>query len=411
MTGQYAVGRLAAQAFYEQILFSLAQQPRRMLQLFEHILGHHGVDIPEFCQRIVDQTQLRIHKLNTYTLGITAIPSAAKMHAQRIDTDIAPVCAKDVSTALNIYLNSIPRNKLGSEIWSTDWVVKHQTRMRMVALDDDRLQKRRELSARVTQLADQAFDSQRGRCDWDSVVKKFDMPLMECLGLFNASLSSVPVRSLPKFVDWLPNDFPLLKEFVQQFSGTLTTDDQQLVSAFMNVKQANCVMAYSMCIRPRMTTDLFELITSYRDKDMTWKVSHAVKKQYTQHQSVDWARVSESVGLSVHECLEANQFSDGKARWIYDPDTFSWDMANRMTKFIETNYPRPLPVNYTAVSNYMWIERDDCIKMAGLLRGEMTWTEDAVAKVVELRSQGTKYKDIARQLSPNLTARKAFHPG
>ncbi|KAJ1843490.1 hypothetical protein LPJ70_003363, partial [Coemansia sp. RSA 2708] len=110
---------------------------------------------------------------------------------------------------------------------------------RMVALDDDRLQKRRELSARVTQLADQAFDSQRGRCDWDSVVKKFDMPLMECLGLFNASLSSVPVRSLPKFVDWLPNDFPLLKEFVQQFSGTLTTDDQQLVSAFMNVKQAN----------------------------------------------------------------------------------------------------------------------------------------------------------------------------
>ncbi|KAJ2322014.1 hypothetical protein IWW52_000372 [Coemansia sp. RSA 2704] len=418
--------------------------------------------------------QLRIHKLNTYTLGITAIPSAAKMHAQRIDTDIAPVCAKDVSTALNIYLNSIPRNKLGSEIWSTDWVVKHQTRMsdmeQMVALDDYRRQKRRELSARVTQLADRAFDPQRGRCDWASVVKKLDMPLMECLGRFDASLSSVPVRSLPKFVDWLPNDFLLLKEFVQQFPGTLTTDDQQLVSAFMNVKQADCAMAYNMCIRPRMTTELFKLITSYREKGMLWKdihqqipvfaslhtlrcaysqfkakvssgpklatsrvrwtdaetarqrkpklaaehadaVSHAVKKQYTQHQSVDWARVSESVGLSERECLEANQFGDGKARWIYDPDTFSWDMANRMTTFIEVNYPRPLPVNYTAVSNYMWIERDDCIKMAGLLRGEMTWTEDAVAKVVELRNQGTKYKDIARQLSPNLTARKRLRAG
>ncbi|KAJ2393244.1 hypothetical protein H4S02_000319 [Coemansia sp. RSA 2611] len=485
----------------------------------------------------------------------------------------------------------------------------------MVALDDYRRQKRRELSARVTQLADRAFDPQRGRCDWASVVKKLDMPLMECLGRFDASLSSVPVRSLPKFVDWLPNDFLLLKEFVQQFPGTLTTDDQQLVSAFMNVKQADCAMAYNMCIRPRMTTELFKLITSYREKGMLWKdihqqipvfaslhtlrcaysqfkakvssgpklatsrvrwtdaetarvceiirqhhsyrdmcsclrvaecefpdksqqsvrsklkntlrerqgitvaemrqlkalvdeygqdwvqigqtmdvtpekarqiwdqyqqhskltkgwtsreldilrecdearllhlvtlydpraidwatiagdlgravnacklryrqlrkqrkpklaaehadaVSHAVKKQYTQHQSVDWARVSESVGLSERECLEANQFGDGKARWIYDPDTFSWDMANRMTTFIEVNYPRPLPVNYTAVSNYMWIERDDCIKMAGLLRGEMTWTEDAVAKVVELRSQGTKYKDIARQLSPNLTARK-----
>ncbi|KAJ2311571.1 hypothetical protein IWW54_002566 [Coemansia sp. RSA 2705] len=387
----------------------------------------------------------------------------------------------------------------------------------IVALDDDRLQKRRKLSARVTQLADQAFDSQRGRCDWDSVIKKLDMPLMECLGWFDASLSSVPVRSLPKFVDWLPDDFPLLKEFVQQFPGTLTADDQQLVSAFMNVKQADCAMAYNMCIRPRMTTELFELTTSYREQGMPWKdiyqqipvfasvqalpkvysqfkakessgpkpatihvrwtdaetarfheiirqhylhggirsclrvaesefpdisqqsmremkladsteettlrkqrepklaaehadaVSHAVKKQYTHHQSVDWARVSESVGLSERECLEANQFGDGKARWIYDPDTFSWDMANRMTTFIETNYPRPLPVNYAAVSNYMWIEPDDCVKMASLLRGEMTWTEDAVAKVVELRNQGMMYKDIARQLSPKLAAEKASY--
>ncbi|KAJ2392413.1 hypothetical protein H4S02_000798 [Coemansia sp. RSA 2611] len=510
----------------------------------------------------------------------------------------------------------------------------------IVALDDDRLQKQRKLSARVTQLADQAFDSQRGRCDWDSVVKKLDVPLMECLGRFDASLSSVPVRSLPKFVDWLPDDFLLLKEFVQRFPGTLTADDQRLVSAFMNVKQADCVMAYSMCIRPQMTTELSELITSYRDKDMTWKdihqrvpgfasvqaltsvysqfkakvssgpkpatirvrwtdaetarvreiirqhhshgdmrscmrvaksdfpdkplqsiesklyytlrgwqgitvadmervkalvdeygqdwtqvgqvmgvtperaqriwdqsqqhlkatkgwtsreldilrecirddstegttdnksywasddearllhlvtlydpraidwatisselrrnvsacklkyrqlrkqreskmaaehadaVSHAVKKQYTQHQNVNWVWVSESVGLSERECLEANQFGDGKARWIYDPDTFSWDMANRMTKFIETNYPRPLPVNYTAVSNYMWIEPDDCVKMAGLLRGEMTWTKDVLAKVVELRGQGMMYKAIAQQLSPNLTASKvsqAYH--
>ncbi|KAJ2306047.1 hypothetical protein IWW54_004873, partial [Coemansia sp. RSA 2705] len=141
----------------------------------------------------------------------------------------------------------------------------------IVTLDNDRLQKRREQSARVTQLADRAFDSQRGRCDWDSVVKKLDVPLMECLGRFDASLSSVPVRSLPKFVDWLPDDFPLLKKFVQQLPSTLTSDEWRLVSAFMNVKQADCVMAYSMCIRPRMTTELFELMTRYREKGMPWK--------------------------------------------------------------------------------------------------------------------------------------------
>ncbi|KAJ2387395.1 hypothetical protein H4S02_003381 [Coemansia sp. RSA 2611] len=159
----------------------------------------------------------------------------------------------------------------------------------IVALDDDRLQKRRELSARVTQLADQAFDSQRGRCDWDSVVKKLDMPLMECLGLFDASLSSVPVRSLPKFVDWLPNDFLLLKKFVQQLSSMLTADEWRLVSAFMNVKQADCVMAYNMCIRHWMTTELFELITSYREKGMPWKDIHQQIPVFASHNTLQCA--------------------------------------------------------------------------------------------------------------------------
>ncbi|KAJ2274168.1 hypothetical protein GGH14_004181, partial [Coemansia sp. RSA 370] len=89
-------------------------------------------------------------------------------------------------------------------------------------------------------------------------------------------------------------------------------------------------------------------------------------------------------------------------RWIYHPDTFSWDIANRMTSFIKDNYPKPLPVNYTAVSNYMWIEIGDCVKMASLLRGEMTWTDEVIAQVVKLREQGMIYKDIARQLSPAL---------
>ncbi|KAJ2358119.1 hypothetical protein GGF43_001028 [Coemansia sp. RSA 2618] len=192
-TGQYAPGRLAAQAYYEHMLLSLAEQPRRMLQLFEHVLGHHNVDVPEFRHRMVDQTvtlyirhghfagfgffrlerpfirlvnrpwfstaylnrvrprfwalhmflrqrryvprlrlhnkQLRIHKLDIYTMGVTAIPSPAKMKAQKVDLSIAPICTEDIHTALNIFLNSIPRNKLGPGIWSTDWMLKHQTKM------------------------------------------------------------------------------------------------------------------------------------------------------------------------------------------------------------------------------------------------------------------------------------------
>ncbi|KAJ2357642.1 hypothetical protein GGF43_001338, partial [Coemansia sp. RSA 2618] len=135
-------------------------------------------------------------------------------------------------------------------------------------------------------------------------------------------------------------------------------------------------------------------------------VSHEVQRQYEHYQRVDWAAVAKAVGRSERECLEASQFSTDKARWIYDPDTFSWETADRMTLFIEQNYPKPLPVNYTAVSNFMWIDINDCIKMASLLRGEIEWTDEVISKVVELREQGMTYKNIAKQLSPNLTIGK-----
>ncbi|KAJ2120065.1 hypothetical protein IW147_005360 [Coemansia sp. RSA 720] len=140
--------------------------------------------------------------------------------------------------------------------------------------------------------------------------------------------------------------------------------------------------------------------------DHSEAVSHEVQKQYEQQHCVDWTGIAHLLGLTERECLEANQFNTGKARWIYHPDTFSWDMANRMKTFIKDNYPEPLPVNYTAVSNYMWIVMSDCVKMASLLRGEMVWTAETIAKVVKLRKNGMVYKDIARQLSPVLNKSK-----
>ncbi|KAJ2276601.1 hypothetical protein GGH14_003504, partial [Coemansia sp. RSA 370] len=71
-----------------------------------------------------------------------------------------------------------------------------------LAADNARLQKRIEQSARVTQLADRAYDEQRGRCDWESIARDMDMPLIECLRLFDASLSTVPMRSLHNITDW-----------------------------------------------------------------------------------------------------------------------------------------------------------------------------------------------------------------
>ncbi|KAJ2741586.1 hypothetical protein GGI20_005089, partial [Coemansia sp. BCRC 34301] len=118
---------------------------------------------------------------------------------------------------------------------------------------------------------------------------------------------------------------------------------------------------------------------------------------------VDWAQVSQATGLGFRECLEQSQYDIGKARWHYDPDSFSQSMADRMTSFIEEHYPVPTPVNYRAVSNYLWIDLDDCICIHDMLQGKFKWTKAAIERAADLRAQGLTYREIARRLSPTLS--------
>ncbi|KAJ1884027.1 hypothetical protein LPJ66_010812 [Kickxella alabastrina] len=132
-------------------------------------------------------------------------------------------------------------------------------------------------------------------------------------------------------------------------------------------------------------------------------VTREVQQQQKQQLSpgeVDWARVSSATGLSELECLELSQFDEGKAGWKYDMDAFSWDMANRMSGFIESNYPKPLPANFRAVSNFMWIRIEDCIQMHGLLHRKFRWTGARIAQAKSLREQGLSFENIAKRLSP-----------
>ncbi|KAJ1723904.1 hypothetical protein LPJ61_005788, partial [Coemansia biformis] len=131
-----------------------------------------------------------------------------------------------------------------------------------------------------------------------------------------------------------------------------------------------------------------------------------VQRQLSQGHQIDWAQVSQAVGLDVLKCLEICQVDTGKARWVYDPNTFSWEMADRMKAFIADNYPAPATPNFRAVSNYMWINREDCIHMSDMLQGNIVWTDEIKARVVDMRRKGMRYKDIGKQLSPNLSAAK-----
>ncbi|KAJ2830875.1 hypothetical protein GGI24_001801 [Coemansia furcata] len=195
IVGQRHSGGLAAQAYYENLLLTCQRQPRRLLQLFVHLMGHHGVaSAPEFLRRMVNlmvvtylrhgyfrgmgffrlervivrcvvrprfsveylnqmrarfwalhmflrrrkyvprfklyKWQFRAHNNRMYKLQVTAIPSVAKIKAQRISTRVQEkVNPGDIDAAVNIFLRSVPRSLPAAERSSLSWMIKHQTQM------------------------------------------------------------------------------------------------------------------------------------------------------------------------------------------------------------------------------------------------------------------------------------------
>ncbi|KAJ2779383.1 hypothetical protein H4R18_004051, partial [Coemansia javaensis] len=320
--------------------------------------------------------------------------------------------------------------------------------------------------ARVTECADQAYDAERGRIDWEAVAAELRLPLIGCLHMFDASLSAVAVRRLPGPADWSKDDVRAMAGFVADNFGTLAGDIWRMAGVYMNTTEADCLAAYRRLKDAKMTDSVYESIQKLREDGVSWRdihkifpvhknsvvlqsafrrakgicqrvpdtkkpptkwtqaeterireistmtltmhhadaVNQEVQRQYESGLGVDWAAVSRAVGLSEIKCLELCRFSEGKVRWTYDPDTFSQETADRMEAFIAEHYPPPAAPNFNAVSNYMWIDINDCIRMTQLLRGEFEWTDEAKARMIRMRERGMSYKEIARQLSPNLTA-------
>ncbi|KAJ2780889.1 hypothetical protein GGI18_003777, partial [Coemansia linderi] len=137
-------------------------------------------------------------------------------------------------------------------------------------------------------------------------------------------------------------------------------------------------------------------------------VTSEVQRQLGLGGAADWSQVSQATGLELRECLELSQHDDGKPRWHYDPDMPSQAMIGRMTSFIKEHYLVPTPVNYRAVSNFMWIVMEDCIQIHEMAQGKFKWTEANVERAAALRAQGLAYKEVARRLSPVLPAYRVF---
>ncbi|KAJ2627325.1 hypothetical protein IW137_005677, partial [Coemansia sp. RSA 1287] len=121
------------------------------------------------------------------------------------------------------------------------------------------------------QLAGRTYDEQRGRCDWELVARDMGMSLIGCLRLFDPSVSTVPVRSLPNITDWLAEDISTLKSAVSEKFGVVTADEWRLIGVYMNIEQPDCFMAHNICTFSRMTPDMYKAITRHKNDGLKWK--------------------------------------------------------------------------------------------------------------------------------------------
>ncbi|KAJ2709372.1 hypothetical protein H4R19_004288, partial [Coemansia spiralis] len=183
--------------------------------------------------------------------------------------------------------------------------------------------------------------------DWERIGREMDVPpsmaRQEWLK-HQESTNPAPNANRP----WSPDDLAQLQQLAAGYRGAPV--DWWAVGKQLGRHSPACVTMYYALKRPPPARLRHE---------PTDPVSLEVKRQLARGSSVDWEQVSQAVGLDVRQCLELSQIDEGKGRWIYEPDTFSWATAERMKAFIADNYPAPTTANFRAVSNYLWLDMDD----------------------------------------------------
>ncbi|KAJ2109276.1 hypothetical protein GGI16_000792 [Coemansia sp. S142-1] len=195
------------------------------------------------------------------------------------------------------------------------------------------------------------------------------------------------------------NDDTLLK--MTDGLGMNTAVRWELVSKSLGRSVKACQVRVAVVNRSRRHMQVMD------DKESL--VTSEVQRQFESSGAVDWSHVSQETGFSRRECLELGQYDINKVGWQYDPDSFSQGMADRMTSFIKEHYPVPTPVNYRAMSNYMWVAMEDCIRMHDILQGKFKWTRADYEWASALRAQGLTLKEVARHFSPTLTPQNVYN--
>ncbi|KAJ2369081.1 hypothetical protein H4S02_009994, partial [Coemansia sp. RSA 2611] len=102
-------------------------------------------------------------------------------------------------------------------------------------------QKRQQQSALVTRAAERHFDSAVGQYDWEAIAGEVDLPLIECLDLFDVSNSTIkPCSLIETNGGWSTKDMEKLQCFIATNYSESSAIDWKLAGAFMNVDSLEC---------------------------------------------------------------------------------------------------------------------------------------------------------------------------
>ncbi|KAJ2824934.1 hypothetical protein FBU31_003853, partial [Coemansia sp. 'formosensis'] len=142
-------------------------------------------------------------------------------------------------------------------------------------------QQRQQQSALVTRAAERHFDRALGQFNWEAVASELDIPLIECLDLFDASNSTIQPRSLIQtYGGWAKTDMESLKQFIAANYADGSTISWTIVGAYMNVDPLECQRVGLGTFSEQLNEAGYRRICELRDSGMNWKDVHQYFLQY-----------------------------------------------------------------------------------------------------------------------------------
>ncbi|KAJ2058819.1 hypothetical protein GGI17_004814 [Coemansia sp. S146] len=145
----------------------------------------------------------------------------------------------------------------------------------------------RQQSVLVTRAAGRHFDSALGQCNWEAVASELDIPLIECLNLFDSSSSTIqPHSPIETYGGWSRMGMDKLKRFIAAHYSDNSTVDWKRAGTYMNVCYSECQRVGQGTFNDRINEVGYRRICEFRESTLSWRDIHQHFLQYPNEKSL-----------------------------------------------------------------------------------------------------------------------------